>query len=306
MISRLFFTLLLLSWQGGVIASQDSLQASAEDKHLAVAMRMIGHQILLSYDDSTSRVLPVEQDGDRWKIQFDTELAFEPERLVATVDSVVKAAQIADRYIVEVEQCDSGAVVYSYEIWTTGSDDLVPCGGRTLEEDCYVVYVTLLQEENMVMDTRLKGINPVAHLTDTPAEQEESSNWIAIVIGGCLGITFSLLVFFWRRKKSRPESNDQIIIGGYHFDLKRMELSRGDERTELTHKEAALLFMLHASANTTLTREDLLRNVWGDEGDYVGRTLDVFISKLRKKLDADPDIKIVNVRGVGYKLVLTT
>jgi DNA-binding response OmpR family regulator len=47
-----------------------------------------------------------------------------------------------------------------------------------------------------------------------------------------------------------------------------------------------------------------LNKVWGDEGDYIGRTLDVFISKLRKKLEADSSIKIVNIRGVGYKLVM--
>jgi DNA-binding response OmpR family regulator len=62
--------------------------------------------------------------------------------------------------------------------------------------------------------------------------------------------------------------------------------------------------LLHSSANSTLERECILRAVWGDEGDYVGRTLDVFISKLRKKLDADSSLKIVNVRGVGYKLIL--
>jgi DNA-binding response OmpR family regulator len=62
--------------------------------------------------------------------------------------------------------------------------------------------------------------------------------------------------------------------------------------------------LLHASVNITVERDVLLKNVWGDEGAYVGRTLDVFISKLRKKLEADPSIRIVNVRGIGYKLIL--
>ncbi len=62
--------------------------------------------------------------------------------------------------------------------------------------------------------------------------------------------------------------------------------------------------MLHASANNALEREVILQQVWGDEGDYVGRTLDVFISKLRKKLEADTSVKIVNIRGVGYKLLV--
>ena len=56
--------------------------------------------------------------------------------------------------------------------------------------------------------------------------------------------------------------------------------------------------------NKPIAREDILQRIWGDEGDYVGRTLDVFISKLRKKLAADASLKIVNLRGVGYKLVM--
>ena len=53
-----------------------------------------------------------------------------------------------------------------------------------------------------------------------------------------------------------------------------------------------------------LEREVILKTVWGDDGDYIGRTLDVFISKLRKKLEANTNLKIVNIRGVGYKLVI--
>jgi DNA-binding response OmpR family regulator len=62
--------------------------------------------------------------------------------------------------------------------------------------------------------------------------------------------------------------------------------------------------LLNNTVNNTVEKEIILKEVWGDEGDYVGRTLDVFISKLRKKLESDDKVKIVNVRGVGYKLVV--
>jgi DNA-binding response OmpR family regulator len=83
-----------------------------------------------------------------------------------------------------------------------------------------------------------------------------------------------------------------------------MTLSIDNNSVELSGKEVDLLLLLQTSANTTLEREVILKSVWGDEGDYVGRTLDVFISKLRKKLEADSNIKIANIRGVGYKLVV--
>lgn len=84
-----------------------------------------------------------------------------------------------------------------------------------------------------------------------------------------------------------------------------MILIRGDEHIEFTGKECMLLKALYNALNTTLERDEILSIVWGDDGDYVGRTLDVFISKLRKKLESDPKVKILNLRGVGYKLVLS-
>ena len=93
-------------------------------------------------------------------------------------------------------------------------------------------------------------------------------------------------------------------MGKYHFDKLNAELIIEEQRIELTSKEADLLMLLYDTVNTTVEREVLLNRVWGDEGDYIGRTLDVFISKLRKKLEFDTQVKIVNVRGVGYKLVM--
>ena len=83
-----------------------------------------------------------------------------------------------------------------------------------------------------------------------------------------------------------------------------MTLSTGQKTLELSNKETELLTLLHSHANEPMERSVLLEKVWGDEGNYVGRTLDVFISKLRKKLEADPSVKIVNIRGVGYKLIV--
>ena len=95
-----------------------------------------------------------------------------------------------------------------------------------------------------------------------------------------------------------------IPMGSSWFDEKNMVLLFGDNKVELSHKEGELLSLLYASANLPVEREEILKKIWGDDGDYVGRTLDVFISKLRKKLEPENDVKIVNIRGVGYKLLL--
>jgi DNA-binding response OmpR family regulator len=114
---------------------------------------------------------------------------------------------------------------------------------------------------------------------------------------GFIGYTF--------QKKSRGEIDPNLIpIGTSWFDKRNMVLLFGDEKVELSHKEGELLSLLYDSANLPVEREEILKKIWGDDGDYVGRTLDVFISKLRKKLEAEGNVKIVNIRGVGYKLLL--
>ena len=72
---------------------------------------------------------------------------------------------------------------------------------------------------------------------------------------------------------------------------------------QLTHREAALLFHLSEKRNAVLDRTFILKKLWGDDDFFNARSMDVFISKLRKKLKNDPKIQIVNVRGFGYKLI---
>lgn len=93
-------------------------------------------------------------------------------------------------------------------------------------------------------------------------------------------------------------------MGSFQFDPQQMKLIRDGETHELTGKETELLQQLYQCVNEVVEKEALLKQVWGDEGDYIGRTLDVFISRLRKKLEADPSVRILNIRGVGYKLVI--
>jgi DNA-binding response OmpR family regulator len=131
--------------------------------------------------------------------------------------------------------------------------------------------------------------------------QESTSIWYVI---GFFFILIPILISVWKKRVKTTTNPNLIKIGSYFFDKKNTELLIEDQKIELTSKEADLLLLLFKDVNNTIERDVILNVVWGDEGDYIGRTLDVFISKLRKKLDSDPNIKIVNIRGVGYKLVL--
>ena len=86
------------------------------------------------------------------------------------------------------------------------------------------------------------------------------------------------------------------------MDLTNQSVDIKQIKKELTFREAKLLHYFMKHPNQVLERENILSNVWEDEGVIVGRSLDVFVSRLRKILQADPALQIKNVHGVGYKL----
>ncbi len=276
-------------------------QTTAGEGHILVALRMIGHRVLLQSGDSTSRILPVEKEGKRYKLQFTSDLQFEPYALVSLVNRVVEKSQVAESYLVEMENCLTKQVVYSYEIKTLNEQDLVPCGGRIQPKGCYILFFTILDVDRLA--PLQSNLSLKAAVSDLSVQKGMGS--AAVVIAG-LAVLLLTGIWVYFRKRSAPtgEHVTFICLGEYQFDPRNMALRHKDEVVKLTSKETDLLLLLHTSANSTLERELILKAVWGNEADYVGRTLDVFISKLRKKLEADSSLKIVNVRGVGYKLIL--
>lgn len=274
-------------------ASVCMAQSTTNEKHVEVGLRMIGHRVLLNAGDSISLVLPIEKDGNQYTIRFESEFAFNPDSLVSTVNAVLTETRISNGYILEVIHCETERVVYSFEMSNIQEAGIIPCITRSQPKSCYYLVLNLLQEPT-AQAVPVNTIQP---------EEPPNSATNYYIIGGVLSV-LALGLSVWRGK-SKPGANSQLIkLGKYRFDQRNAELILQEQRTELTGKEADLLLLLYNRVNTTVERDEILNKVWQDEGDYIGRTLDVFISKLRKKLEADPTIKIINVRGVGYKLVL--
>ena len=99
------------------------------------------------------------------------------------------------------------------------------------------------------------------------------------------------------------KTEENIKIGTYSFNLIKQTLHHSDITILLTHREASLLYFLIENKNEILDRSTVLKKIWGDDDFFNGRSMDVFISKLRKKLSLDLNIQIINVRGYGYKLI---
>ncbi len=99
------------------------------------------------------------------------------------------------------------------------------------------------------------------------------------------------------------KNNQSISIGAYQFNYTKQLLSINGEELLLTHREAELLYHLAEKRNEVLDRSMILKKIWGDDDFFNARSMDVFISKLRKKLQKDSAIQILNIRGFGYKLI---
>lgn len=109
-----------------------------------------------------------------------------------------------------------------------------------------------------------------------------------------------------RGKGDDPRDRQTFELGDYTFDQRNLVLSHPEEERKLTRKEAEVLRLLCMHRDQVLTRELVLNMVWGDDTYFLGRSLDVFISRLRKYLKRDERVRITNVHGVGFKLQVDT
>ncbi|MEM9361125.1 MAG: response regulator transcription factor [Bacteroidota bacterium] len=103
--------------------------------------------------------------------------------------------------------------------------------------------------------------------------------------------------------RSRKHKKDHIQIGKFKFDYTKQLLIHDKDAQNLTHREAELLYHLIQKQNDVLDRSEILKKLWGDDDFFNARSMDVFITKLRKKLKKDKNIQIINIRGLGYKLI---
>lgn len=240
-------------------------------------VRNIAHQVLLSADDKNSAALPVEvRTNQEYRIRFQKSFSFSADSLV----KIVKANLFAyKRYAVLVRDRASNEIVYSFVVSEDSSKTLIPCRQRGLAKGSYDILL------------RLNPTHSVSYW------------WSTLILVPLIGGAWVL----YKRKKLPtsvpvPDQDSYLPIGQFRFNPSNRRLVMDDDEIELTTKEGELLSILSSSLNTVVDRSRLQKEVWEDQGVLVTRSLDMFISRLRKKLSADPSVRIVNVHGKGYKL----
>ena len=108
----------------------------------------------------------------------------------------------------------------------------------------------------------------------------------------------------YNRTSQNVQAPTMFKLGGFTFDAARHLLNKGNESRKLTSKEADLLLLLCENMNETLERSVALRKVWYEDSYFNARSMDVYITKLRKYFKDEPNVDLVNVHGVGFKLLV--
>ena len=247
-----------------------------------VVLRRIGHEILLQSGDSTSRVLPIKKIAENeYQIRFEKELSFLPDSLMSITRRFLDNAPLSTNYIVNVLNCDNSSIIYGYAISKNKKDDIVTCSKRRQPKACYRINIKF----------KPTGITTAKN---------------GYLLGGLSFLAFVGFIF-WRSVKPRKalldsQHTNRFTLGSVLFDAKNKKLIIDGKTIDLTGTETRVLLIFASSPNEIIERSRLQKEIWEDEGVIVGRSLDMFISKLRKKLELDPNIKIVVIRGKGYKL----
>lgn len=112
-------------------------------------------------------------------------------------------------------------------------------------------------------------------------------------------------VFLKRTQKKHDELNEPVKIGELVFDFKNLSLQTAQETIQLTQREAELFKFFYQNRNKVLKREDILTEIWGKDDYFLGRSMDVFITKLRKYIKGQEGIEIQTIHGVGFKMALS-
>ncbi|MEM6321565.1 MAG: winged helix-turn-helix domain-containing protein [Bacteroidota bacterium] len=253
-----------------------------------LAIRQVGDQLLTAIGNDTMTV-PAIQNTDSRSFLLSLSTSFNYDTLPQLLHEALTDFELAtESYYVTVKDCAADSVILGYDKrqFLAGK---VPCIGRHQYADCNQIFV---------------------HFPDRIVEESSSFSW-----GYFLALLLPLLLlcfFLFKRQERKTEKGavktftdskkEWLSFGKTQLDARNQTLYFQQTQKSLTFRETKLLQYFALHANELLPRENLLENVWGDEGVLVGRSLDVFVSRLRKILKPDTSLTIKTVHGVGYRL----
>lgn len=272
---------LLISGIEVIEASSNITPVSLENINLA--LRRTADGLLRSSGDSTSYIPAVEQMSEYiWRVKLGNDFRYE--QLPFILQSSLDLYGIDQAYQVSIRNCENSQIELGYHQFDFLNNNQVPCQGRELPKACRYIEISFLDRR------------------EQPTLHPMKLAWICFALFGLVGL--------WFYKKNKPiretqtafSESDGLVFGNSKLDIENQTLMCGNIRQTLTFRETKLLKLLVNHQNQLLERDLILKEVWADEGILVGRSLDVFVSRLRKKLAVDTTVSIASVHGIGYRL----
>jgi DNA-binding winged helix-turn-helix (wHTH) protein len=268
---------------GNAVANSDAVRFS---ENVNLSLRRTADMLLRANGDSVSQIPPVQQvDANTFSVAMSR--MFDYDKLPETLQQSFDAYHIDRPYTVTVRDCKTGQIKLGYQFLDLKQPGGVSCGGRTRQEGCYTLQIRF---------------DPAA-----PKTQTVGNSWLVMSVAGSLA-ALGFIAWNRSRHKNRPQKESQqtpgfrLAFGKSWLDTGNQTLFNSENTHSLTFREAKLLALFARNINQVLERDAILKSVWEDEGVTVGRSVDVFVSRLRKMLAADPQVKITAIHGVGYKM----
>ncbi|MBV7532340.1 helix-turn-helix domain-containing protein [Chitinophaga sp. sic0106] len=265
-------------------------QKSMAESIVEIQLRQLAHRFLLASGDSSSYILPLKQLGNNgYQISFENELAFIPDSLAVIAGQLAQQHQLPVPYTLSITTLTSPDIIYGFTSENLEKGN-VPCIGRPLPINKYVINIYF---------------PPVGN----------SNAYTNIFLAAIPALGLLIYAFLLRRRRVHQEplevlpvtdAQETVMIGRYKYLPATGLLTFENSTTPLTGKEQLLLNIFIKQINQVIDRSYLLKVGWEDEGVITGRSLDMYISKLRKKLQQDEGVSIKNVHGKGYSLVVAT
>lgn len=270
-------------------AVQQRRSAALSDRRFSegvnLALRRTAHHLLAIAGNRTGTIPPVEKiENNTWLVRL--EQNFEYDSLPSLLHEAFLLHGVEGKYNVTVLDCRNNDLMLGYmaNSHTPGTD--IPCGGREQTAGCYNLSVSF----------------PGRKASGT----EEAGLWLLFALICLFLPAYSAFRLYKKQKinalKNAPTPAEALIFGQSFLHVADQKLVTKGKKKNLTYRETKLLRLFCQNINQLLERDLILKTVWEDEGIMVGRSVDVFVSRLRKLLRDDESVKIANVHGVGYRL----
>lgn len=288
----------VLAIRAVTLEQQSRREAERFSEQVNLALRFTAHRLLVLAGDRKSAIPPVQEDEPgTWLIRM--EQNFNYDSLPPILSRAFELHRIEGRYNVSVVNCQTDYLTLGYAANTTQASMEVPCGGREQTAGCYNLRVSFPDRNTMAA--------------------EAGQNWLWVIALAFILAIYSVYIGFRNLKNRRiankysgaPPDNvsektvaelPMLLFGQSALDISNQKLFVKGEAKDLTYREAKLLQFFCRHTGQLLSRDLILQSVWGDEGILVGRSVDVFVSRLRKLLKSDDTVRIANVHGIGYRL----